>query len=114
MLEKEEIKNRKSHQKPVIAVTMATSRQGIGVVKELCKTNKYRIRAITRNTKTEKALELSKSSEEAYREIIRIFSKNNEIIKLLNSYCNNYFNDFGGGTVGRIATAQTDNHFLKL
>ena len=59
-----------------------------------------------------KALELSKSSEEAYREIIRIFSKNNEIIKLLNSYCNNYFNDFGGGTVGRIATAQTENHFF--
>jgi len=45
--------------KPVIAVTMATSRQGVGVVKELCKTNKYQIRAITRNTKTEKAIELA-------------------------------------------------------
>ena len=59
-----------------------------------------------------KALELSKSSEEVYREIIRIFLKNNEIIKLLNSYCNNYFNNFEGGTVGRIATAQTEKHFF--
>lgn len=42
----------------VIAVTMATSRQGMGVVKELSKTNKYQIRAITRNTKSSKALEL--------------------------------------------------------
>ena len=33
--------------KPVIAVTMATSRQGTGVVKELSKTNKYHIRAIS-------------------------------------------------------------------
>ncbi len=39
----------------VIAVTMATSRQGIGVVKELNKTNKYKIRAITRNVKSTKA-----------------------------------------------------------
>ena len=44
--------------KPVIAVTMATSRQGIGVVKELSKTNNYQIRAITRNIKSSKALEL--------------------------------------------------------
>ena len=42
----------------VIAVTMATSRQGIGVVKELSKTNKYHIRAITRNIHSTKALEL--------------------------------------------------------
>ena len=46
--------------KEVIAVTMATSRQGIGVVKELSRTNKYQIRAITRNTKTQKALELER------------------------------------------------------
>ena len=46
------------NRKPVIAVTMATSRQGIGVVRELCKTNKYQIRAITRNIKSSKALEL--------------------------------------------------------
>jgi len=45
--------------KSLVAVTMATSRQGIGVVKELSKTNKYQIRAITRNTKTEKAIELA-------------------------------------------------------
>ena len=43
----------------VIAVTMATSRQGTGVVKELSKTNKYQIRAITRNIKSTKALELA-------------------------------------------------------
>ena len=46
--------------KPVIAVTMATSRQGVGVVKELCKTQKYQIRAITRNTQTAKAKELAR------------------------------------------------------
>ena len=44
--------------KPLVAVTMATSRQGIGVVKELSKTNKYFIRALIRNTKTAKALKL--------------------------------------------------------
>ena len=45
--------------KPIVAVTMATSRQGIGVVKELSKTNNYQIRAITRNIKSLKALELA-------------------------------------------------------
>ena len=45
---------------PIIAVTMATSRQGIGVVKELSKTNKYKIRAITRNPNSTNALELAK------------------------------------------------------
>ena len=45
--------------KPIIAVTMATSRQGLGVVNELFKTNKYQIRAITRNTSTRKALALA-------------------------------------------------------
>ena len=44
--------------KPVVAVTMATSRQGKGVVKELSKTNKYQIRAITRNINTSIALEI--------------------------------------------------------
>ncbi len=44
--------------KSLIAVTMSTSRQGMGVVKELSKTNKFKIRAITRNTKSLKALEL--------------------------------------------------------
>ena len=42
----------------VIAVTMATSRQGIGVVQELSKTDKYQIRAITRNINSSKAKEL--------------------------------------------------------
>jgi len=46
-------------QKLVVAVTMATSRQGIGVVNELCKTNKYQIRAITRNPSSAKALKLA-------------------------------------------------------
>jgi len=45
--------------KPVVAVTMATSRQGTGVVKELSRTDKYQIRAITRNLKSSKALELA-------------------------------------------------------
>ncbi len=47
-----------TNENTVIAVTMATSRQGVGVVKELSKTNKYQIRAITRDIKTSKALEL--------------------------------------------------------
>ena len=37
---------------------MDTGRQGIGVVKELSQTDKYQIRAITRNIKSTKALEL--------------------------------------------------------
>ena len=38
---------------------MATSRQGIGVVKELSKSNKYKIRAITRNIKSTSAKRLN-------------------------------------------------------
>ena len=45
--------------KPIIVVTMATSRQGLGVVKELCRSNNYQIRAITRNTRTAKALKIA-------------------------------------------------------
>ena len=58
MLEKGASVEISSNKRHVIAVTMATSRQGLGVVRELCKTNKYRIRAITRNTKSSKAKEL--------------------------------------------------------
>ena len=50
----ESVQNRKI----LVAVTMATSRQGAGVVKELSKTNKYQIRAITRNIKSSKAIEI--------------------------------------------------------
>ena len=39
---------------------MSTSRQGLGVVRELNRTNKYQIRAITRNTKTSNALEIQR------------------------------------------------------
>ncbi len=39
-----------SDSKPLIAVTMATSRQGIGVVRHLSESNRFDIRAITRNT----------------------------------------------------------------
>ena len=46
--------------KLVIAVTMSTSRQGMGVVKELNKTSNYHIRAITRNVNSLNALELGK------------------------------------------------------
>ena len=45
--------------KPIIVVTMATSRQGLGVVKELSRSNNYQIRAITRNTRTAKALKIA-------------------------------------------------------
>ena len=58
MLEQGVIIEQGVSRKPLIAVTMATSRQGVGVVKELSKTNKYQIRAITRNVKSSKALEL--------------------------------------------------------
>ncbi len=60
VLDQTEVVNSKTKIKPVVAVTMATSRQGIGVVKELSKTDKYQIRAITRNTKSAKALDLVK------------------------------------------------------
>ena len=59
MLEEVETFYTNSERKLLIAVTMATSRQGIGVVKELSKTNKYQIRAITRNTQSAKARELA-------------------------------------------------------
>ncbi len=58
MLEQGAIVESDTKRNTVIAVTMATSRQGAGVVKELSKTNKYQIRAITRNTKSAKALEI--------------------------------------------------------
>ena len=58
MLEQCESVKSSSNKKDVIAVTMATSRQGLGVVRELSKTNKYNIRAITRNTNSAKAIEL--------------------------------------------------------
>ena len=60
MLEQGGIVESTFDKKAVIAVTMATSRQGTGVVKELSKTNKYQIRAITRNLKSSKAFELGK------------------------------------------------------
>ncbi len=59
MLEQDEISNLDIDKKPIIAVTMATSRQGVGVVKELSRTNNYKIRAITRNPKSTKALDLA-------------------------------------------------------
>ena len=60
MLDQAEFDQTKIIEKPIVAVTMATSRQGEGVVNELCKTNIYSIRAITRNTRSPKALELAK------------------------------------------------------
>ena len=59
MLEKGEVVD-SPNRNTVIAVTMATSRQGAGVVKELSKTNKYQIRAITRNINSSKALEIGR------------------------------------------------------
>ena len=60
MLEQGESIESSIYKKDVIAVTMATSRQGVGVVKELSKTNKYQIRAITRNPNSPKAKYLEK------------------------------------------------------
>ena len=59
-----------------------------------------------------KALRLSKSSEEAYREIIRLFSKNEKIINLMDSYCKNYFVDFGGGTTNREGISYDSRNFF--
>ena len=59
MLRQSEDLEQKFIRKPVIAVTMATSRQGLGVVNELYRTKKYQIRAITRDTKSKKSLELA-------------------------------------------------------
>ncbi|WP_038652761.1 NmrA/HSCARG family protein [Prochlorococcus sp. MIT 0801] len=58
MIEQVEILESDVEKKPVVAVTMATGRQGMGVVKELNQTDKYLIRAITRNIKSTKAIEL--------------------------------------------------------
>ena len=63
MLEQEESIESSIYKKKVIAVTMATSRQGTGVVKELSSTKKYKIRAITRNTKSDKAKELERLND---------------------------------------------------
>ena len=58
MLKKGIILDSKIKRDVVIAVTMATSRQGMAVVNELAKTKKYKIRAITRNIKSSKALKI--------------------------------------------------------
>ena len=60
MIDKVQKKELDIKRNPVIAVTMATSRQGIGVVTQLSKANKYKIRAITRNKNAPKALEISR------------------------------------------------------
>ena len=59
-----------------------------------------------------KALRLSKSSEETYREIIRLFSKDKKLINLMSNYCMNYFNNFGGGAVDRIGANDEKNFFM--
>ena len=46
------------------------------------------------------------------REIIRLFAKDKKLEVLIKKYCENYFNEFAGGTQGRIATAQDDNKFF--
>tara|TARA_B100000963_G_scaffold313536_1_gene291547 strand:- start:1339 stop:2259 length:921 start_codon:yes stop_codon:yes gene_type:complete len=58
------------------------------------------------------ALRLSKSSEETYREIIRLFSKDKKLTTLMNNYCMNYFNNFGGGAVDRIGAQDEKNFFM--
>ena len=58
MLEQGDFKVSNLKKNVVIAVTMATSRQGLGVVKELSKSNNYKIRAITRDVNSSKAIEI--------------------------------------------------------
>ena len=48
--------------RPVIAVTMATSRQGISLIKHLSKLGNFRIKAITRNPSSERAKQIGKIS----------------------------------------------------
>ena len=59
-----------------------------------------------------KALRLSKSSEETYREIIRLFSKDKKLINLMSNHCMNYFNNFGGGAVDRMGANDEKNFFM--
>jgi len=59
-----------------------------------------------------KALRLSKSSEETYREIIRLFSKDKKLTNLIKNYCMNYFTNFGGGAVDRIGAQDEKNFFM--
>ena len=49
-----------SSERPIISVTMATSRQGQSVVKHLSDSNLFRIRAITRECQTPRAIRLAK------------------------------------------------------
>ena len=58
------------------------------------------------------ALRLSKSSEETYREIIRLFSKDKKLTNLMNNYCMNYSTNFGGGSVDRIGAQDEKNFFM--
>ena len=58
------------------------------------------------------ALRLSKSSEETYREIIRLFSKDKKLTNLMNNYCMNYSTNFGGGAVDRIGAQDEKNFFM--
>ena len=60
MIEKGDFIESDEKKNSLVAVTMATSRQGVGVVKELSKTNKYKIRALTRNINSPKALEIGR------------------------------------------------------
>ena len=60
MLEQGDFKVSNLKKNVVIAVTMATSRQGLGVVKELSKSNNYKIRAITRDVNSSKAIEIGR------------------------------------------------------
>ncbi len=46
--------------KPIIAITMGTSRQGYSLAINLAKGNRFRVRAITRNPNSQKAIHLKK------------------------------------------------------
>jgi len=78
------------------------------ITDDIYKNHVWLARALSDNSPSQslqhlnKALRLSKSSEEAYREIIRQFSKDKKSINLINNYCMNYFNNFSGGIADRV------------
>ncbi len=58
-----------------------------------------------------KALRLSNSSEQAYREIIRLFPENYEMTNLMSDYCKNYFTSTEGSIKKRMG-AHDENKFF--
>ena len=61
-----------------------------------------------------KALRLSKSSESAYREIVRLFGESNDSKLFINNYCRDYFISLSNGAeVERLGTARDKRNFFN-